>query len=157
MANRSFADNEKIIERLKRRVQKVAKAMVSPFPISSAVKGDDVSGDILRYLFCADGKITKGRVFFPAKPKEAFQLEVKIENEEGGNSVFYSVSKRTAAVEPNIEVKAGDRLTISVISLSDDLVTECWVSFLWLPTVADADAKTFLMQELEVEDDIPSE
>ena len=58
------ASPDKIIERLGRRQRKVASAMITPVPISNAVVGENITGDILYYMFPSDGKITKGIVFF---------------------------------------------------------------------------------------------
>ncbi len=51
-------------------------------------------------------------------------------------------------VSPNTPVKGGDCLDIS-IEPGSELVTEVWVSFLWVPSVKDIEAKSYLIEELE--------
>ena len=50
---------EQIVSRLTRRAKTTATAIVTPYPISNAVFGDDVRGAILRYMFPCEGVITK--------------------------------------------------------------------------------------------------
>lgn len=142
---------EKIYERLQRRSRKVAKAMITPYPISSGILDNDgVIGDVLRYMFPCDGKITKGMITLDRKPKTGIELKIDIDNDEGGNAVYYSISKRNSVVELDMIVHSGDRMTVTVNPLSeDDFVTAVWVAFLFVPEMKELDIKQFLIEELE--------
>lgn len=153
------ADTDKILERLFRRSHKVAKAIVSPYPVSNQVSGENLSGEILHYMFCAEGTVTKGMIHLGKKPKEPISIELLLEDKTSGNSAFYSLEKQDTTIGFELPVRAGTRLTISIEGNGTDPVTEVWVSFLWIPTVKDAESKQFLISELEkvMEDDTDTE
>lgn len=148
MKGENVAKVEKVLERLERRSNKVAKAMVSPFPVSG-VKMDDVSGDILHYMFCTEGMITKCAVHLGKKPKEPVSLEFSLANKGGRRASNFSIERQEVIIEPSLPVFTGDCLTITITPDEEEVIDEVWISFLWLPTVKDADAKLFLMKELE--------
>ena len=97
-----------------------------------------------------------GMIHLGSKPKDVVNVEFKIEDKSGGNSVFFPLDKQDFIVEPDIQVTVGSRLTISVEPSGPMPLTEVWVSFLWIPTVKDIEAKQFLMNEL-VKDDLSEE
>lgn len=139
---------EMIVNRLLRRASKRSVALITPYPISSASFGDDIKGSILRYMFPCDGTITKGFVRLGEKPKEGVSIEVKMFNDEGSAVKGFTLDKRLLGIEPNLKVKAGDCLDISVIS-GESPVKEIWVSFLWKPSISDIEAKSYLIADLE--------
>uniref|UniRef100_A0A6M3IEB2 Uncharacterized protein n=1 Tax=viral metagenome TaxID=1070528 RepID=A0A6M3IEB2_9ZZZZ len=148
MDNARIEKLELITTRLMRRASKRAVAMITPYPISNAVFGDKVSGAVLRYMFPCDGVITKGFVRLGQKPKKDVMLEVKMFNDSGSTMKGFALSKKSIAIEPEIKVKAGDCLEIS-LALSEEVVSEIWVAFLWKPVVSDIEVKSFLIEELE--------
>jgi len=141
---------ETIVARLSRRSRKTTSAIITPYPISNCVIGDDIKGDVLRYMFCAVGTIVKGLIVLGSRPKDGINVEVSIVNDIGGESKSYVMSRKSILVEPSIKVYSGDRLSVSVNPLSsEDKITEVWISFLWVPEVKDADIRNFLINELE--------
>ena len=148
MKGDNVADVERVLQRLERRSNKVAKAIISPFPVSNKVSGD-VKGDVLFYMFCAEGIITKGMIHIDKKPKTPIDVKFKLEGKEGGRSINFPVDKVDFFIESGIPVRVGDRLTVSVIPAEGEVVNELWISFLWIPTVKDVEVKSFLMEELE--------
>ena len=143
---------EKVVARLSRRARKTATAMTSPYPISNAVFGDKVEGVMLRYMFPCEGEITKGAIDLGKKPKQGITVNVSIMGEEVGESKDFVLTKRRLSIDPMIKVKAFDRLTVTISYTSEkpeNDLTEFWASLLWVPTVKDAVAKSFLIEELD--------
>lgn len=146
---------ERVVSRLARRSHKIASALIAPYPISNCVTGENVKGDILRYLFPAKGRITKGLIFLDSRPKTGFNVEISLNNDAGGLSTSYIVSRRSMALEPNMEVFSSDRLIVSIEPITEeDIATEVWISLLWTPTIKDASVRSFLIDELEKEVDL---
>lgn len=139
---------ELITKRLMRRARKRATAIITPYPISNAAFGDNVKGSILRYMFPCDGVVTKGLIRFGAKPKKEVSVEVKIFNEQISFSKGFAIEKKLFSITPDFEVKTGDCLDI-ILNPNEENVSEVWVAFLWKPTVADVEAKSFLIADLE--------
>lgn len=141
---------EKIVTRLTRRAQRKTSAMITPYPISSAVFGEDVKGTVLVYMFPCTGTITKGLVDIGKRLKEGATIEIDLRDKTGGQSKTYIMSRATFLSEPNISVDSGDRLKISIFPNSDEeFITEAWVSFLWVPSVKEVTIKQHLISKLE--------
>ncbi len=149
MSEDRIAKLELVTSRLMRRAHKKAVAMITPYPISNAVFGEDVKGSILRYMFPCDGKVNKGMIKLGSKVKKGIvSLVIQISNDNGSKSAGFTIDKKMIAVEPNIEVNAGDCLDITILS-SEESIKEVWISFLWIPTTKDVEVKSFLIEELE--------
>jgi len=142
---------ETIVKRLMRRSNKVAKALVTPFPIANCVVGENISGTVLRYMFPSSGKILKGGVFLDSKPKEAVTVGFSISNSLGGSSKTYIMQRQNVVVEPDVTVQSWDRLDISLYPVGETIIKEAWVAFLWTPDVKELDVKTCLIEELEAQ------
>ena len=140
---------ELVTNRLMRRSGKRTVALVTPYPISSAVFGEKVGGPILRYMFPCDGVIVKGMIRLGKKPKTPITLGIEIFNETRSASKGFSIDKSVLSIQPDLPVVAGDCLEISLIPNEGEPVTEVWISFLWRPTVKDIEAKSYLIEELE--------
>ncbi len=145
---------ERIVARLTRRSRKHTSAIITPYPISHCAVGEDVKGEILRYMFCAEGQIVKGMLQLNAKPKQGVKVTINVSNETEERERSYIMHKRTVTVEPNIPVSPGDKLIVSITPLigdeeKKDKVSEIWVSFLWMPHTRDVEIKNFLIEEIE--------
>ena len=141
---------EVIVNRLMRRSRKVATAIITPYPISGCASGDDVKGDVLKYMFPADGIITKGIICFDRKVKGGVVVVVDVANEIGRTRKDLIVDRKTVNISPNTGVLAGDRLTVSVFPMQDDQqINEVWISFLWTPHVSETKVKQHLIKELD--------
>lgn len=142
---------EKMIQRLGRRTVKQTSALITPIPISNCVMGEEVKGDILKYLFPCPGSINKGGIFLDKKPKAGAAIILTIENDLGGGSRSYQISRRNMLFEPDIEINTWDRLTVSFFTVDpkEDKMTEVWIALLWTPTVKDATIKNYLIDSLD--------
>lgn len=141
---------ETVVSRFARRSRKVVSALVTPYPISSASFGDNVTGSVLRYMFPYKGTITKGLIYFGSKLKSGVRLFVSISSDTREDSKEFVISEKTTSIELNIEVGSGHRLTMSVEpNNSEEKITEVWISFSWVPAMKDAEVKSFLIDELD--------
>ena len=142
---------EKMVQRLARRAHKQTSALITPVPISNCVMGEEVKGDILKYLFPCPGVINKGGIFLNAKPKSGATVILTIESDLGGGSKSYIISRRNLLFEPNIEINTWDRLTASFFTVNpeEDKMTEVWLALLWTPTVKDVTIKNYLIDQLD--------
>lgn len=139
---------EIITKRLMRRSGKRNAALITPYPISNAVFGEKLEGSILRYMFPCDGVITKGFIRLGKKPKTLISFEIKLFNEEGSTSKGFTVDKQFLLVQPDIKVSAGDCIEIKIAS-EEEVVTEVWIAFLWVPSVNNVEVKKFLIEDME--------
>ena len=135
-----------------RRSRKTAKAIVTPYPISNAVIGSDLIGKslegvILRYMFPCEGKITKGYIRLDKKPRDGVNIGVRIFNDESSESKGFTVEKKTLAINTDLDVKPGDCLEVTLTAIGESMVSEVWVSMLWVPI--SGDVQSFLIEELE--------
>ena len=144
---------EKVTERLARRSRKVVTGLITPYPISNTVIGADIKGDVLKYMFPCPGVITKGVVRLGEKPKGLVSLEASLVSEVTSSARGFVIERMLTKMDINLEVIAGDCLTVSLTGNSDHPVKEIWISFLWTPAVREVEAKSFLIEELEK--DIP--
>lgn len=141
---------EKIVGRLARRSKASSTALITPFPVSNAVFGDGISGPVLRYLFPCEGKIKKGMILFGKKPQAGVKLSITVSDDLHSDEKTYTVTRKSMIVSPDFNIDSGDRLEVSVYPISEeDNITEVWISFLWVPSVNDIDAKSYLMEEME--------
>ena len=143
---------ELITKRLARRAKTHSKAIISPYPISNAVFGEKVEGTVMRYMFPCEGTITKGAIDLGKKPKQDVSVTISMIGKESGKSVTAIMTKRREIVVPNIDVSTFDQLTVSISYKNEkpeDAITEFWASLLWIPSVKDVVAKSFLIEELE--------
>ena len=147
---------ETMITRLTRRQVKKQQAVLTPYPISNCIQGEEVKGDIMKYMFPCAGIISKGAIYLDHKPKVGASIIITIENDRGRESKSFNINRRDLLTEPNIEVLSWDRLTISFFAVdpNQDKFSEVWLSFLWIPKIADAKIKNFLIDEL---DNVPEE
>jgi len=142
---------ETVVSRLARRSKKVTSAIIPPVPISSYASGEDVKGDILKYMFTARGVIEKVILILDRKPSMGVIVNISISNDAGGSSKNYIVTNKSSIFGPNVEVFSSDKLSISInpIDKEKDVITEAWVAFTWVPHVSDSKIESCLIDGLE--------
>lgn len=138
---------EKVITRLARRSAQVATAIITPFPISNAVVGDDVRGVILRYVFPCKGKIVSGYVKLDKIPRVGAAINVRVFNDLTSELRSVIVNKRIYSVKTDLDVFPGDCLEVSI--KSEDVLKEVWISMLWTPDKSVVDIHSVLIDELD--------
>ena len=144
---------EKVITRLTYRTKKSDKAIITPYPISNAIVGENLVGGclegvILRYLFPCEGKITKGYIKLDKRPKDGVNIDVRIFNGAKSESKGFTVSTKTVAIDTALDVSPGDCLEVTLTPLSEKSdVKEIWISMLWVPTTGDI--QKFMVDNLE--------
>lgn len=141
---------ETILSRLMRRSVKKASAIITPYPISNCVIGEDVKGEILKYMFCSKGVIKKGLIYLDRRVRSGAEVSISLKSDIGGESMSYIVTSKQMIVKPDMDVYSSDRLTISIVPIDpEEKLKEVWLSFLWVPEVDDSEIKSFLINELE--------
>lgn len=154
---------ETVVSRIARRTKKKTSAMITPYPISACLTTQSdqvVNGEVLRYLFCADGNISRGLITLNKRPDAGVEITLDISNESGGSSKSFVINKKSFLVEPSISISSGDKMIVSVEVLDPekDKINEVWTGFLWVPNTKDTDVKSFLIDSLEKQaDDILEE
>lgn len=138
---------ELMVSRLMRRARKKHTALITPYPISNVVFGENVEGCILRYMFPCSGNITKAMLYLDKKPKEDIELFIDLIDNTGGMSKNYFITQKQTTIDTKIPVISGTRLEISLNHI--DVITEAWISFLWVPSIKDIEAKSYLINDLE--------
>ncbi len=145
-------DLERQVKRLQRKKSGKMIAVLTPYPISNCVKGEDVSGAVLKYMFPAVGKITKGMIRLATQLKSGANIHIYIANDIGSESKSYPMPRRNLLVELDFDVYSGDRLIVYIESENpEEKITEVWTSFLWTPNIKESTLKHFLISELEKE------
>lgn len=142
---------EKVVSRLARRAKKRTSAIITPYPISGCLAGDPVDGEVLRYIFCASGMVSRAIISLNKLSETGVAVSVAISNEAGGEMKSFMVRKKSTIIEPNIPISMGDKMIVSakVIEPEKNKVNEIWVGFLWVPKVRDSYVKSFLIDSLE--------
>ena len=142
---------EQVVTRIARRSIGKSSALITPYPISNAVFGEDIKGSVLRYMFPCDGRITKGLIMFDKVHRNGVTVKVKISDSESADYREFIINIKQLVIKPNLKVGSGDRLEISINPVGEDKITEVWISYLWVPTMRDVEVKSFLLEELEDE------
>lgn len=141
---------EVMVNRLARRSRKTAKAMITPYPISACVSGEDVKGEVLKYMFPADGVITKCIVSFDRKIKEGVVITIDKISDGGRTKRDFEIDKKEVRLTPNIGMLTGNKIIVSVEAIDpEEKINEVWISFLWAPHVCETEVKQCLLSELD--------
>jgi hypothetical protein len=140
---------EKIVSRLMRREQKVAKAIIPPIPIGMAKSGDNVQGEIFSYMFPCNGTIAKAGIRLMEKPKGSVVVRVDLFDGVLGEQREFTVENKLTAIDLDVSVKAWDCLKVSVLANPEHPVTRIWATLLFRPEVKDSEAVNFILDEID--------
>ena len=140
---------EKQVQRLQRRSRKVATGFITPYPISIAVTGDNIQGDILNYMFPCEGVITKGAIRLDSRPKGSVNVGIRLFNTHSQYTDEKELENQLTIIEPNLEVLPWDCLKVSVNVDPEHPISRIWVSLLWVPHVREIEAMSFLLDRIE--------
>ena len=140
---------EKQVQRLQRKSRKVATGFITPYPISVAVSGENIQGDILNCMFPCKGIITKGAIRLDNRPKGTVSVGIRLFNTHSQFTDETILEKQLTIIEPNLEVLPWDCLKITLNADSENPVTRIWVSLLWVPHISDITAMSFLLDKIE--------
>jgi len=141
---------ETVLLRLLRRSVKKITAMTTPYPISNCVVGEDVKGEILRYLFASRGVIFKGAVRIDKKLKAGARVTVTLAGDADESAHTYIMTGKTLLVKPDKQVYSCDRLIVSIDPIDpEEKITEAWICLMWAPDVKEVKMRSFLIDELD--------
>lgn len=140
-----------LLTRMSRRLHKKTVVIVPPYPVSACLTGEDISGEVLRFMFPGDGKITSGLIVVESAKRTTVNVDISIEDDLGGTAKSFIVDKKKLTISPNLDVKFGNRLIITATPQDREnvKVTSVWVAFLWVPGIKDASVRDFLIDDLE--------
>lgn len=139
---------DRILSRFSRRLHKTVIGIIPPVPIHGYV--DSSVNPVLRFMFCASGKISKGLIHVNQMPKDGVDIHAAIENDLGVTTKSYFTKKNRMAIEPGINVFSGDRLIVKVVPHnSEEEVYGIWLSMLWVPLMSDSETKEQLIDSLD--------
>ena len=130
----------------------VAKGLITPFPISNFVDFP-VEGVVLKYMFPVNGQLLFGGMFIEQMPKDGVDILFNILTSDNlgtyrSESMF--TKSNTFTVRPNIDIRSGNKLTVSVIpKVEGSEISGVWTSFLWIPVVSEMVVRKVLIDELE--------
>jgi len=144
---------ERIVSRLAMSIGESGniKVITTPYPISNCVVGDDVSGPVLRYMFCASGHISSYMIHLGKAPKGGANISLLIESGEASVNNSFIMSTRQIQSKISTRVNSGDRITVSIDPIDKKFpITEVWISFLWTPLLKETSIKSFLIEDLEI-------
>lgn len=141
---------KRVTNLLKRTRARSMTSVVTPYPISNAIFGEDVSGVFLRYMFSANGELSNGYIRLGTKPKEGVVVSVRVFNEESSASKEFVLTKKVTPITIHLPVVDGGRLEVSVTKFEGEApITEIWAALQWIINVTDAYTKSFLIKDLE--------
>jgi hypothetical protein len=130
---------------------KIITGVITPFPITSFMENTK-DNNAIRYMFPMGGTITLGTAYFEDMPEIGVDIHIDIHRGDTVNSTVLFTNKKYFLIEPDTEVLAGDRLSVSVVPRGEADLENIWLSFLWVPKTKDAEIKQFVELELEQEE-----
>lgn len=140
---------DRILKQYSHRLHKTITGVITPFPISSYSETpiDDV---VLRYMFSAEGKVIVGGIFIDNMPKTGVDITTIVHRGDSVSSKTFFSKRQSTIINPDVDVKVGDRLIIKVETVKlEEVVSGIWTAFTWTPKVKDAMIKQFLIEDLE--------
>ena len=140
---------------MRRRLHKTVVGVLTPYPISSYCQSSE-QGDVLRYMFPTNGKITSGIMYIEGMPKKGVDINISITGAESRSKSF-KTKKPLSDLKFSEGIVGGDRLIVSLLTdFESGFALGIWTAFMWVPEMKDAEMKQLLLQSLdseEVEDD----
>lgn len=135
------------LKHFSRRLQKFIIGVIPSAPVFDFVMAPASDGVVMRRIFPAEGRITKGVVFVAEGKK--ISLVATMENVGSSASKGFQLRKGIPlAMDLDIKVNIGDRLTFSVSPESED-VRGIWIGFLYEPSVRDLGKTKFMVEQFE--------
>ena len=114
----------------------------------------------MRRLFPASGRITKIGIAFDEKGKKPVKVIFNVDNslELRSFSNSYMIKRFAQVITADFEIKAGDKITVSVTPEEGEEVKGIWIGFTYEIALSEMNQKEFILSELErmVEDEVIS-
>jgi len=131
-----------------KRLGKYVVGILPPIPIFEFVDSVPDDGVILRRMFPSDGAIPKGVMYVDefTDKKQSLTVTVRVDGMLGGSDAKFETKQKMLIVEPNLPIKAGDRLTVSVEP--PELAHGIWLSFLYEVPFKSTVKERYLLDEL---------
>ena len=142
---------ELILRRMSRKMSNKVIGILPASPVFEYAYAPDSEGVVMRRLFPASGRITKVGIAFDNKGKKAVKLTFSVENSIALRSFSSSfmIKKMADILEVDFEIKAGDKITVQVVSEEEEKVEGVWIGFIYEIALKDLNQKEFVLEELE--------
>lgn len=152
-ADEKIKSIDTIINRMYRKIHQTVVGVMPPIPISSYVDIPPVDNVLLRYFFLADGIITKGGLAIEKyNVKKGVKFSASFDGPSGGRYTIFETRSPVYLEKINVPVKAGDRLTFALSTLSTEdipiVIEGVWSGFLYEVNMKDMGKETFIIDEL---------
>ncbi len=146
---------EIILQRFQRRLHKTVIGAIPPIPVQSHADHPKEDGGIVKHILPADGRIMKGAIAVGKySSSKAVQFDCLVQRMDGSSaSQSFKTRKHAHVVGLDLEVKAGDLLSISTPSAKDEkgnwIIEDIWVAILYEIAMKESVLKKHLIDSLE--------
>ena len=146
--DQKFHSIERILQSFQRRLSKTLVGMIPPIPVFGGREVIGSDGVVFRVVLPAKGTITKAYLTIKDyKIAKEVTFNFTLARKAHGSFSEFSTRLHYASHDPNIQVEAGDFLTLTV--KPPENVENVWVSFLYEIGLKDLKIEKFLIDELE--------
>lgn len=128
--NEKFKHIERILQRFGRRVHRTFVGLVPASPVFGFLADPVANPVVMQAIFPADGTVTKGAIFFGRMKNRLTAIGIRFERADRSESYEFAVPKKGIVADLEYEVKAGTRMTVSVLE-PDESVGDVWMGFLY--------------------------
>jgi len=142
---------ETILSRMSRKMSSKVIGILPASPVFDYAYAPDSEGVVMRRLFPASGRITKVGIAFDEKGKKPVKLTFDVENNITLRtfSSTFMIKKMADVLGVDFEIKAGDKITVSVVPEEGEKVEGIWIGFIYEIALKDLNQKEFVLGELE--------
>jgi hypothetical protein len=143
-----FKSIDTVLRRLSMHLHDTIIGVMPPIPIFAYVEEPPEDGVLLRYLFTAEGMVTKGcLVVGNYTGTKAVGFNVDVQSSKGGNFTTIRTRKPVLVEQIDMPVSPGDRLTFSVDEPSR--IRGVWIGLLYSMDLREMKKEHFLLEEFE--------
>jgi len=155
-----FKNIELILQRMSKKMNGKIIGVLPVSPVFEFAYVPDNEGVVMRRLFPASGRITKIGIAFDEKGKKPVKVVFNVENslELRSFSNSYMIKRFAQVITADFEIKAGDKITVSITPEEGEEVKGIWIGFTYEIALSEMNQKEFILSELErmVEDEVIS-
>lgn len=142
---------ERFLQHLGRRRERVARAIIPPFPVSGYVERPDVDEVVFRFIAPDQGKILRGVLLAETHTKDLVgNVQVVVEGEGTKQSKYMLLFKGKTCDLPEVELEKGARYIVylSHEEGEDKEIKGIWTGVLFQLSVDKDIVQNYLLDEL---------
>lgn len=139
---------ETVISRMSGRLHKVTTSIIAPQVISHCVFGDDVSGDIAKFMLFR-GTVKKCMMCFDRLYKDPIVVRAEIFNGDEAVTKTLNAYRRDNVLNVDVPTIDGTRVSVSIENTNPEVkIKEVWFSLLWIPHISITEVETRMIDNL---------